>query len=173
MTTRRWIWLGILGGLLGGVLESLVVMVNAAVVGQSIFTPMHMVATPIVGMAPMEAAMQGGTLYMEPIPAFVGMVGHFMWSALWGALFGLIAAGARLTSQAALWSSPIYGIGVGLFMSAVVLPIFQMQPMWLGVGWPVFLIAHAAYGLGPGLVIWRGTRAVVGTPAIERHARAA
>jgi uncharacterized membrane protein YagU involved in acid resistance len=147
--------------MLGGVLEKIVVMTNAGIMGQSIFTPAHMVAVPVVGEGPMMAAMEGGTFYVAPIPALIGLVGHFLWSGpIWGIAFGVIAAWLRLRGQAALWSGLVYGVAVGLVMSAVVLPIFAMKPMWEMAGWTVFLLAHLAYGLGPGIVVAQGARAV-------------
>jgi uncharacterized membrane protein YagU involved in acid resistance len=166
MTLGRWLWLGSWGGMVGGVLEKAVVMTNAGIMGQSIFTPAHMVAVPVVGEGPMMAAMKGGAFYLEPVPALLGLIGHFLWSGpVWGLAFGLVAAALRLSGQAALWTGPAYGIAVGLFMSAVVLPIFGMKPMWEMAGWLVFTLAHLAYGLGPGIVVWQGTRAVAPTAA--------
>lgn len=158
MTTGRWIWLGFLGGLLGGVFMAMVEMGNNLIVGHSAFTPMHMIAAPVVGMGAMERAMTGGPLYMEPVPAILGMMGHFMWAGLiWGSLFGLLAAGLRLIGTAALGWGLVYGLLTGFVMSLVVLPIFGMKPLWESDGWVPFILMHLAYGLGPGFVVWRGT----------------
>jgi uncharacterized membrane protein YagU involved in acid resistance len=170
MASGRWVWLGFWGGMLGGVFMAVVEMANNLLAGHSIFTPMHMIAAPIVGAQPMMAAMKGGTFYVEPVPALLGMIGHFTWAGLiWGIVFGLVAAGARLAGQPALWWGLVYGLVVGLFMSAFVLPIFALKPLWQSDGWVPFTLMHLGYGLGPGLVLWLGTRERVAAATIPRE----
>lgn len=170
MTKGRSAWYGFWGGMLGGVFMAMVEMMNNLLAGHSIFTPMHMIAAPIVGKGSMMAAMTGGTFYLEPIPAMLGMIGHFMWAGLiWGTLFGLIATWTRLTGQSVLWWGLLYGIAVGFVMSAVVLPIVGMDPLWQSDGWMPFILMHLAYGLGPGLVLWRGTRNLGELAAVTRR----
>lgn len=152
---------------------AMVEMTTELLMGHSMFTPMAMIAAPVVGMGAMERTMMGGPFYMEPAPTLLGMMGHFMWAGLiWGSLFGLIAAGARIVGQAALWWGLAYGVGTGFVMSAVVLPVFGFKPLWETAPLVAFLLMHVAYGLGPGLVVWRGTRArnEVAAAAPQRHA---
>lgn len=161
MTNRRYVWLGFWGGVLGGVFMAMVEMANNLLAGHSVFTPMLMIAAPVVGQQPMMDAMKGGTFYIAIVPAILGMMGHFLWSGvIFGTLFGFIASWARLVGQAALWSGVVYGLIVGFFVSLVVNPIFGLMPLWQSDGWVAFFLMHIAYGLGPGLVLWRGTRAL-------------
>jgi uncharacterized membrane protein YagU involved in acid resistance len=170
MTTGRWLWLGFWGGMLGGVLMAVVEMTSHLLAGHSLFTPMHMIAAPVVGDGPMMAAMKGGPLYVEAIPALLGMVGHFLWAGvIWGFGFGLIAAWGRLVGQVALGWGLVYGVAVGLFMSAVVLPIFGFKPLW-EAGWIPFTLMHLGYGLGPGLAVWRGAIAIPVAATVTRRA---
>src|SRR5919204_2924989 len=174
MTTRRYVWLGFWGGMLGGVFMAMVEMINNLLAGHSIFTPMQMIAAPIVGQQPMMNAMKGGTFYMELVPALLGMIGHFMWAGLiFGTLFGLIASWTRLVGQAALWWGVLYGIVAGFFVSLVVNPIFALMPLWQSDGWVAFFIMHIAYGLGPGLVMWWGTRHIAPTVRPRQQQRVA
>lgn len=173
MTTGRWVWLGLLGGLLGGVFMAIVEMTSELLMGHSMFTPMAMIAAPVVGMGPMERTMMGGALYMEPVPTLLGMIGHLIWAGpIWGIIFGLIVAGTRIVGQAALWWGLAYGVATGFVMSGVVLPIFGLQPLWETAPLLSFFLMHLAYGLGPGLVLWRRTRqpALAEIPARQRHA---
>src|SRR5919197_2900477 len=172
MTTRRYIWLGFWGGLLGGVFMAIVEMMNNLVAGHSVFTPMLMIAAPVVGPQPMMNAMKGGTFYLELIPAILGMIGHFLWSGvIFGALFGFIASWLRLAGQAVLWSGVLYGITAGFFVRLVVNPIFALMPLWQSDGWVAFFIMHIAYGLGPGLVLWLATRGIAPTYTGEQRQR--
>src|SRR5919198_2515328 len=114
MTTGRYVWLGFWGGMLGGVFMAMVEMANNLLAGHSIFTPMHMIAAPIVGQEPMMNAMKGGTFYIEIVPAMLGMIGHFLWAGvIFGSLFGLIVSWSRLSGQATLWLGIVYGIAAG------------------------------------------------------------
>jgi uncharacterized membrane protein YagU involved in acid resistance len=170
MTTGRYVWLGFWGGMLGGVLMAMVEMTSHLLAGHSLFTPMHMIAAPVIGQEPLMNAMKGGPLYIELGPALLGMIGHFMWAGLiWGVAFGLIASWAHLDGTPALWWGLIYGLVVGLFMSAVVLPLFGFEPLWKD-GWVPFTLMHLGYGLGPGLAIWRGTTRVAVAEIAERRA---
>jgi hypothetical protein len=158
MSVGRYAWLGILGGLVGAVLMSMVEMTNELIMGHSFFLPPHMIAAPFVGKAPMEHAMMNGPLYLEWGPFILGLVLHMMWTAGWGLLFGLIAAAMRLVGVAAFWWGIAYGIAAGFVMSYAVLPVVGLDPIPQTMGWAPFFLMHIAYGIGPGLVVWYGTR---------------
>ena len=159
MTTGRYAWLGFWGGMLGGVFMAMVEMINNLLAGHSIFTPMQMIAAPVVGQQPMMAAMKGGTFYIQVVPAILGVLGHFLWAGvIFGTTFGLIASWARLAGLAALWWGIVYGIFAGFIVSLVVNPVFDLMPLWQSDGWLAFFIMHVGYGLGPGLVLWWSTR---------------
>jgi uncharacterized membrane protein YagU involved in acid resistance len=172
MTTGRYAWLGFWGGMLGGVFMAMVEMANNLIMGHSIFTPVLMIAAPVLGQQPMMNAMKGGTFYIELIPAIAGMMGHFMWAGLiFGTIFGLIAAWTRLVGRPALWWGLLYGIVAGFFISLVVNPLFGLMPLWQSDGWTAFALMHLGYGLGPGLVLWLGTRSVAGSMVTrQQHA---
>jgi hypothetical protein len=158
MTLARYVWLGILGGLIGAVLMSMVEMGNELVAGHSFFLPPHMIAAPFTGKAPLEHAMRSGPFYLEAGPFVLGLVIHMMWTAGWGAVFGLVAAAVRAAGAAALGWALAYAVAVGSVMSYVVLPLVGLDPIPQSSGWPAFFLMHIAYGLGPGLVLWYATR---------------
>jgi hypothetical protein len=174
MTTQRYVRMGIVGGLLGGLLMSMTEMTSELVSGHSFFTPLYHIAAPLVGMAPMETAMKSpGLGYFDPVPALIGMIVHFAWSATWGLLFGLIASGARLVGAAAVAWSWVYVVAVAFVMSYLVLPLAGLRPIPEMPGWLPFVLMHAAYALG--LSLWVGrTLANVSPIEVERrHTRAA
>src|SRR6266571_1915528 len=125
---------------IGGLAMSLYTMVAELVAGHSMFTPMYMVGAPVVGMGAMERGMSGGALYLELVPAIVGMVVHFMWAAFWGLVFGAILWVARLAGWPAFAAAVAYGYAVGAIMSAVVMPTVGLKLMWEMPGLTFFLL---------------------------------
>lgn len=146
---------GVIAGIIGGVLMALFVMIaSATYLHMGFFTPLYAIAEPLIGLHPLLASIADGTFYLAPGPALLGLVGHLLWSALWGLVFGLLAHRLHLTSGRAIISGLIYGVLVMLVMVFLVLPIvganFLLQ--LLG-GWAfVITIANALfYGMSLGL----------------------
>jgi hypothetical protein len=143
---------GIVAGLVGALAMAIYTMTNEFLSGHSIFTPMYMPATPLVGMGPMERGMGGGALYLEPFPAILGMVVHFLWAAFWGLLFAAVLWLTRATGWAGFGLGIVWGYVAGTIMSALVLPAVGMGPMWEQPGLMVFALDHLAFGLP--LALW-------------------
>ena len=166
----RSVWLGVLGGLVGAVLMSMVEMVNELVAGHSFFLPPHMIAAPFTGASPMQHAMTGGPFYLEGGPFVLGLALHMMWTAAWGAAFGLLAGVLRIAAQNAIPFGAVYGLVVGFVMSYIVLPAVRLDPIPQTSGWLAFVLMHVAFGLGPGVMLWYGSRTERGMSFTERTA---
>ena len=149
---RQYVIGGVLAGLVGGLAMALYTMTNELLSGHSIFTPMSMPATPIVGMSVMERGMTGGALYLEPVPAMIGLVVHFLWAAFWGLLFGVGLWLTRTAGWVGFGLGIAWGYVVGLVMSGLLLPAVGMKPMWEQPGATVFALDHLAFGLP--LALW-------------------
>jgi hypothetical protein len=148
---RQYVIGGIAAGLVGGLAMSVYTMAAELVAGHSMFTPMYMVGAPVVGMGAMERGMSGGPLYLELVPAIVGMVVHFIWAALWGLVFGGILWASRLSGWVAFATAIVYAYAVGAIMSAVVMPAVGLKPMWEMPGLVFFVLDHLAFGLPLGI----------------------
>jgi hypothetical protein len=147
---------GILAGMLAGAVMGMYAMIaSATILGQGLFTPLYGIASPLVGPGPMRASLQQG-VYFALGPALVGLVIHMMWAAMYGVLFGLIARALQLRGTASTVWGVVYGIGVMLVMSFVVLPLIGAQTMPSMVGWPSFTVEHLVFGLMLGL--WPAVR---------------
>src|SRR5258708_33023318 len=84
------------------------------------FTALYAIASRLSGPQSMMTAMHGGTFYFALGPAILGLIVHILWSALWGIVFGLIAAGLHLRGVAAVVGGLGYGGLVMLVMSFIV-----------------------------------------------------
>lgn len=173
MELRRYLSIGLVGGLACGLIMSMVEMTSELMMGHSFFTPTYMIAAPVVGMGPLETAMRSpGFSYFDPVPVMVGMVGHFMWSALWGALFGAIAYALELADAAAFWGALAYVAVVAAVMSYVVLPLVGLQPLPETSGWLPMVLMHGGYWLGLAVVAVRASGQAAGVAAERRGAAA-
>ena len=143
---------GVVAGLVGGLAMAIYTMTNELLSGHSIFTPLYMTAAPLVGMGAMERGMSGGALHFELVPAMVGMVVHFLWTAFWGLLFAVLLWATRALGWPGFALGIVWGYVAGTLMSAVVLPAVGLKPMWAMPGPTVFVLDHLAFGLP--LAVW-------------------
>src|SRR5260370_21228303 len=101
---------GAIAGMLGGAMMAMFTMLaTATYLHMGFFTPLYVIASPLTGPQSMMTAMHGGAFYFTLCPAVLGLVVHMMWSALWGIIFGLIAAGLHLWCAAAIIGGMVYG----------------------------------------------------------------
>ncbi len=146
---------GVVAGVIGGVLMVLFVMIaSATYLHMGFFTPLYAIAEPLIGPQPLLASIADGIFYLALGPALLGLVGHLLWSAFWGLIFGLLARRLHLTGGKAIISGLVYGVLVMLVMVFLVLPIIGASSLLqlLG-GWAfVLTIANALfYGISLGL----------------------
>ena len=115
---------GAIAGMLGGAMMAMFTMIaTATYLHMGFFTPLYVIGSPLSGPQSMMTAMHGGVFYFAFGPAILGLVVHMMWSALWGIIFGLIAAGLHLRGAAAVIGGMVYGVLIMLVMNFALLPI--------------------------------------------------
>src|SRR2546428_10518607 len=112
--------------------------------GHSIFTPLSMTAALLVGMGAMERGMSGGALHFELVPAMVGMVVHFLWTAFWGLLFAVLLWATRALGWPGFALGIVWGYVAGTLMSALVLPAVRPQTVWAMPRLTGLLLDHPA-----------------------------
>jgi hypothetical protein len=147
---------GVIVGIIGGVLMVMFVMIaSATYLHMGFFTPLYAIAEPLIGPHPLLASIADGIFYLALGPALLGLVGHLLWSALWGLIFGLLAHRLHLTGGRAIISGLIYGVLVMLVMVFLVLPIVGASSLLqlLG-GWAFILTIANALFYGMSLGLW-------------------
>ncbi|MPZ61197.1 MAG: hypothetical protein GEU93_07850 [Propionibacteriales bacterium] len=129
------------------------------------FTPLYHIASlwaaPDSMMTSMEAGMAGDMFTFTFGPAVLGAVIHMMTGAMYGALFGVIAAlthvrGAVLVLGGLVWGAVVFAFSawIGLPVAAAIFgsgdPISNMASM---AGWGTFLTEHLIFGVVLGLLL--------------------
>jgi hypothetical protein len=143
------------GMIAGAVMAMYAMMASAAFLHQGFFTPLYGIASPLTGPDAVNASMRQG-VYVAAGPALIGLVAHMMWSAAFGAVFGLIAGATRLSGAGAVALGVVYGLVIMGVMSVVVLPLVGAGSLPGTVGLPSFTMQHLLFGLGLGL--WAAIR---------------
>lgn len=168
---------GAAGGAIAGIAMAMFAMIAASTYqGTGFFTPMYHIASSLGGSASMEAmqssmeqAQSGDLLAWFSGPALTGMLVHMVAAMMWGALFGLLVAAARIPRGTVIPAGVAFGIAVMLVMGFVVLPVMAslfgsgdpIRNMPSMVGWGTFTAEHALFGLVLGMVTLNvGTRTI-------------
>jgi uncharacterized membrane protein YagU involved in acid resistance len=163
---------GAIAGMIGGAMMAMFTMIaTVTYLNMGFFTPLYVIASPLTGKQVMMTAMHGGAFYFALGPAVLGLVVHMMWSALWGIVFGLIAAGLHLRGVVAVIGGMVYGVLVMLLMNFVVLPIVSAPNLLTLLGGTTFIIGHLLFGMVVGL--WPVLRPQDFTGLFGRQARQA
>ena len=164
--------IGAIVGMIGGVVMAMFTMLaTATYLGLGFFTPLYVMASPLLGQQILMTAMKGGIFYFTPGPALLGLVVHMLWSALFGMIFGLIAYGAHLKGIGAVIGGLVYGVLAMLLMNFVVLPLVGAPNLSHMLGWLSFTIGHLLFGLVLGL--WPVVRPQDFTHLVGRQLRQA
>lgn len=127
-----------LGGLVGGLVLTLILIVMMTWMGQDLWVALKGASAPFYGSRAAQPGFDAG-------PIVVGILAHFGISALWGLGFGLLALGLDRPTTIAF--GVLWGVIVWLGMYYVVLPlvglgsIAQHNPMGLAVA------MHLVFGL--------------------------
>jgi hypothetical protein len=154
---------GVLAGIVAAVVMGLFAMIAAATYRHLPFsTPLReiaVLANPELAAPPAQQASGGQQLGIaRELVVFAGAI-HLAVGAFFGALFGLVARGARLRGSGAVAAGILYGLGVIALMSVVVLPAAgrlsgagePISNLAGRVGWATFAAAHVLFGLVLGL----------------------
>jgi hypothetical protein len=173
---------GIMVGMVAAVPMGIFALIASAAIGHDgFFTPIYRVVS-ILDPAPLAASLQeaafGSQFYVDQQPMFSGGAVHLAVGCFFGALFALAARRLRLHGPAALAAGVVYGLAVMTFMAFVGLPLVArvlgggevITGLPGDLGWPIFVVAHALYGLVLGVwILWRpGDLALATEPAPER-----
>ena len=144
--------IGAITGMIGGAIMAMFIMIaTATYLSRGFFTPMYVIASPLIGKQVLMTSLHQGLFYFALGPALLGLVVHMMWAALYGMIFGLIAYGTHLKGVVAVISGLVYGVLVMLFMSFVIVPIAGAPNIPNSLGWPTWTIGHLLFGLVLGL----------------------
>ena len=144
--------IGAITGMIGGAVMAMYTMIaTATYLHMGFFTPMYLIASPLIGQQVLKTSIHQGLFYFAIGPALLGLVVHMMWAALYGMIFGLIAYGTHLKGVVAVISGLVYGVLVMLFMSFVIAPIVGAPNILNLLGWPTWTIGHLLFGLVLGL----------------------
>lgn len=143
---------GAITGMIGGAMMAMFTMIaTATYLNMGFFTPLYVIASPLAGQQAMMTAMHGGAFSFAFGPAMLGLIVHMLWSALWGIIFGLIAAGLHLRGAAAIIAGMVYGVLIMLVMNFGLLPIVGAPNLLTLLGGPTFIIGHLLFGMVVGL----------------------
>ncbi len=144
--------IGAIAGMIGGAVMAMYTMIaTATYLHMGFFTPMYVIASPLIGRQVLMTSLHQGLFYFALGPALLGLVVHMMWAALYGMIFGLIAYGTHLKGAVAVISGLIYGVLVMLFMSFIMVPIVGAPNILNLLGWSTWTIGHLLFGLVLGL----------------------
>jgi hypothetical protein len=121
---------GIAAGLMGGLAMAVFMLLVNIAKGADVWVGMKMAGAPFLGQRAMEPG-------FDLVAVFFGVLSHFFVSAIWGALFGLLAFGLRKSTTILFGLG--WGIAVWIGMFYIVLPILgffeisQASPVGLAV----------------------------------------
>lgn len=144
-TSQTLITGAIAGMVAGSVMAMYAMIASATFLHQGFFTPLYGIASPIVGSQAMMTSMQQG-FYFSFGAALVGLIAHMMWSAVFGAIFLLIARAAHLHGASAIVAGVLFGVIVEALMSLTVLRILGLGGMPSTTGLPSFTVEHLLFG---------------------------
>jgi hypothetical protein len=133
---------GVLAGLAGGAALAMVFVTRALMHGEDAWMAMKGPSAPFLHA---RAAAPGFDL----LALLLGGIGHFLISAVWGALFGAVAFG--LARSATIWLGVLWGFVVWMGMSYIVLPLVRLDEMARGMPVQTAMATHMMFGLAVAL----------------------
>jgi hypothetical protein len=157
---------GIIAGLVVGLFFSILEMVGAAAMGAPALSPWHAFASTVLGRRALEG--DGGTVV-------VGIVAHFVLSAIYGGVYGLYE-GALSDEARHSWSTQVvsglfYGIALYLLNFQVIARL--IYPWFLGANQPwQFLLHGLFFGVPLGLAMAYWERHESGVPTARAPSQA-
>lgn len=147
----KWITAGIVAGLLAGIVFIVFELIQASILTPSVYGPLRLISAIVLGK---------GALPPPPVASLgtvipVGLVVHFILSALWGVIFGAAAGliGALRGSRTVLIvAASVFGLALWIVNFYVIAP-FAFP--WFAMTNPVVqFFAHTFfYGTALGLIL--------------------
>jgi hypothetical protein len=128
------------------------------------FTPFYRIAAvldPAAYDISLQEAVTGSRFWFEAQTALPGACVHLGLAAFFGMLFGLVWRGGR---QASPGATVLAGVGWGLLVAVVMVPVLGLAGRGLGggdliahapeqIGWPTYVAMHLVYGLSLGAIV--------------------
>jgi hypothetical protein len=151
--TAQSVAIGGLAGLVGGLVASMFMTAVAMSGGGDAWVAAKIAAAPFVGVRAMAPGFDGDAVIL-------GVIGHVAVSAVWGALFGLVAL--RLPAPAAPAAGVLWGMIVWLVMYYVLLPVLGIRYVVTSTPLAVAAGQHMVFGLAVALTFvalrrWTGS----------------
>lgn len=165
-------------GAVGGMIASLVMAGYAMIASvtyqhHGFFTPLFHIASVFLAptdlMMSVQNAASGDKFYFVAGPALLGAVIHMMTGAMYGAVFAVMIAAARLRGPVVVAAGAAWGVAVFAASTWVGLPLAanvfssgdQITNMATMVGYPTFIAEHVLFGLALGLLVVAGGRSAM------------
>jgi uncharacterized membrane protein YagU involved in acid resistance len=157
---------GIFAGFGASALMGLLAMAaSATYAGRGFFTPAYQVSftiDPNTLIQSLEKAKDGERFFFAQESFLFGTIGHVIVGSVLGAIFAVLAMKLHFRETRALVAGLVYGLGVMVIMSVLVLPVVAEltgagQPISrLGgdIGWLTWVVLHAIFGLALGLWVY-------------------
>jgi hypothetical protein len=129
---------GIIAGLAAGVVSTLIGLIATLSNGGDAWMALKGAGAPFLGARAMAPGFDAGAV-------LVGLLCHYLVSAGWGLLFGLLFYG--FSRAATLGLGALWGIVVWLGMYYVVLPLVGLGEMARSVPVGMAIVSHVIFGL--------------------------
>jgi len=163
---RRAVLVGAGAGVIASLVMAMYAMLAAYAKDTGFFTPLYHIASLVTDDSDMMKSVSADQMNGDAFtflfgPAILGAMIHMMTGAMYGGVFGLVAARLRLGIAALTGVGMVYGFLVfaisayiGLPLAAAIFdsgdPIKNMAEM---AGWGTFIIEHLIYGVALGLLV--------------------
>jgi hypothetical protein len=150
---------GISFGIVAGIIFAVVEVVVAGGLGQSGLMPLRMFASVVMGSGAMTTTEIAATVV-------VGVIVHFVLSALFGAIYGMVDARLDPRHRASWGSQAVFGMVYGVALWFVNFQIIAriLYPWFLGPPQGLQMMMHAlAFGLPLGLMFAATERRTIPT----------
>jgi hypothetical protein len=164
--TRRWVLIGMAGGVLGAmVMAAYAMIVSGAYKEVGYLTPLYHIASAFIApdamMRSMEQAAAGDAVSVDGAGMAVGALVHMLSGAAAGAAFGALASFTALRRGALVAAGALWGLVVLAGSALVGLPLTAalfgggdaISDMPSMAGWGTFTVEHLLFGLVLGLVL--------------------
>lgn len=129
---------GVVAGLIGGAILALVLLVAALAARQDVWIGLKAAGAPLLG----ERALEPG---FDLTAVLTGVLGHFAVAIVWGVLFAVLFYGLSPTATVAVGA--LWGLGVWIGMSYVVLPLVGLSELARAAPVGVAIVEHVIFGL--------------------------
>lgn len=154
---RRVIFAGVIAGLTNGIIE----MVAEGIAGTGFWSPVVFIAATIQR----ELQVVPVPVPFLPLPVVLGLAGHLINSIILTAIFALLLAPRPADRDALVLAGILYGLEVFVVVWFGIVPL--VDPVFLKINVPAFVVAHIVWGATLGIILSRHL-----PPLLSEHAHA-